>query len=71
VIYKLSDGTRVRVKSTENDGEYEFETYVFEPAKRTINVTRRAGTDAQEAISSLYVADAIRFGQQYGMRGSV
>ncbi|MFE0326275.1 hypothetical protein ACFW08_05600 [Streptomyces sp. NPDC058960] len=69
MIYKLTDGTRVR---TTRDGDVvEFETYRFTPEKETLSVERLSGEEAKTRIATLVVADAIRFAQQYGARAAV
>lgn len=68
MIYKLMDGTRVRVVPMrgENEGTYEFETYHFTPTKVTDSVEYLSGEDARERIAALSIANGIRFGVEYG-----
>ncbi|MEU1037638.1 hypothetical protein [Streptomyces sp. NPDC005907] len=72
MIYKLMDGTRVRVVPLrgEAEGTYEFETYRFTPAPEALRVTDSveylSGADAEERIAALRIADAIRFGRVFG-----
>jgi hypothetical protein len=72
VIYKLMDGTRVRVVALrgENEGTYEFETYHFEPGtvpqRVTDSVEYLSGDDARDRVATLSVADGIRFMREYG-----
>ncbi len=67
MIYKLSDGTRVRTRHFGDDaGTVEFERYRYLPVKEEISVTYLDGEEASEHISTLRMLDAIRFGEQYG-----
>ncbi|MFC8583172.1 hypothetical protein ACFUGD_01140 [Streptomyces sp. NPDC057217] len=63
MIYKLPDGTRVRVVPDENGAE--FETYKFTPTKETLGVERLSGEAMERRIAELTALDAIRFGQQF------
>ncbi|MFD5160992.1 hypothetical protein ACFWMJ_23435 [Streptomyces hawaiiensis] len=72
MIYKLMDGTRVRVVALrgENEGTYEFETYHVEPGtvpqRVTDSVEYLSGDDARNRVAALTIADGIRFMRVYG-----
>lgn len=69
MIYKSSDGTRVRTRRMgDAAGTVEFETYRFTPLKKTLSVTYLDGQEAEDYIRTLSVLDGIRFGQEYGAR---
>jgi len=64
MIYKLSDGTRVRVTP---DGDVtQFETYQFTPEKRVIGVERLTGGEAERRLSELTILDGFRFAREFG-----
>jgi hypothetical protein len=65
MIYKLMDGTRVRVRHAD-DGTTEFETYRFTPEKETLSVVYLHGEEARKRIRDLVILDAIRFGKEFG-----
>jgi hypothetical protein len=64
MIYKLSDGTRVRV--THDDEVTQFETYQFTPEKRVISVERLTGDEAERRLSELTILDGFRFAREFG-----
>jgi len=64
MIYKLSDGTRVR---TTRDGDaIEFEYFRYNPRKEVTGKERLEGAEAEKRLAEVVVGDAIRFGEQYG-----
>lgn len=64
MIYKLSDGTRVR---TTRDGEVvEFEYFRYNPRKEVFSMERLSGEAAENRLAEIIVGDAIRFGEVYG-----
>lgn len=69
MIYKLEDGTRVRVIRDGDDIEYEV--YRFTTEKETVRRGRLTGDAARDYTNALTVADALRFARQYGARPSV
>ncbi|MEU3986135.1 hypothetical protein AB0F77_39770 [Streptomyces sp. NPDC026672] len=67
MIYKLSDGTRVRTRHMGDDsGTVEFERYRYTPEKETLSVTYLEGREAADYLLTLSALDNIRFVQQYG-----
>ncbi|MEV4037672.1 hypothetical protein [Streptomyces umbrinus] len=63
MIYKLSDGTRVR---TTRDGDaVEFEYFRYNPRKEVLRVESLKGEEAEKRLAEVVVGDAIRFGEQY------
>lgn len=67
MIYKLTDGTRVRTRHMGDDaGTVEFARYRFTPVKETLSVTYLDGEEAKDYLRSLSVLDSIRFVQEYG-----
>lgn len=66
MIYKLEDGTRVRLTNTADGVDYEV--YHFEPEKVVTETGRMTGEQASTYRSALVLADALRFARQYGGR---
>jgi hypothetical protein len=64
MIYKLSDGTRVR--TTRDGNRVHFETYRFTPEKEVIGTEWLIGDEAYKRIHALTVGDGIRFVAQFG-----
>jgi hypothetical protein len=69
MVYKLEDGTRVRVVQDGDDVTYEVYRFISE--KETVRQGRLTGDEARAYVSALTVADALRFARQYGTRASV
>ena len=67
MIYKLSDGTRVRaIRMNDDAGTVEFEHYRFTPKKETLSFTYLDGEDAKAYIRNLSARDSIRFAREFG-----
>ncbi|MGW1547461.1 hypothetical protein [Streptomyces sp. NPDC002346] len=64
MIYKLSDGIRVRV--TREGDVTQFETYRFTPEKEVVSIETLTGDEAENLIRWLTVQDAIRFVRVFG-----
>ncbi|MEU1254840.1 hypothetical protein ABZ445_16330 [Streptomyces chartreusis] len=72
MIYKLLDGTRVRVTrvSVADVGEFlTFQSYRFTPEKEILNTEILTGEAAERRLSEVYIADAMRFAREFGGHG--
>lgn len=64
-IFKLEDGTRVRVVG-HADGSLDYEVYGFFPQKVTTATGTLTGEEASQYHAALTVADGLRFARQFG-----
>ena len=78
MIYKLTDGTRVRVtvegEALASEGEPQslrFETYHFDSlgVKQVDDVEVLSGPEATARVTRLTLADGLRFVEDFGMKG--
>jgi hypothetical protein len=64
MIYKLSDGTRVR--TTRDGARVHFETYRFTPEKEVTGTEWLIGDEAERRLSELTILGGFRFAREFG-----